>query len=61
MLFECAGVVGFKISVSFHCSRVDNVEDGTLRTIECLRGRLDAERQASRDAEQKAQLITNKV
>lgn len=35
-------------------------EEG-LRTVECLRGRLLAERQVSRSAKEEAELITRKV
>lgn len=35
--------------------------DGGLRTLECLRGRLLAERQASRVAKEDAELMGNKV
>jgi hypothetical protein len=35
--------------------------DGGLRTVECLRGRLVAERQASRLAKENAELLGNKV
>ena len=36
-------------------------ENDSLRTVECLRGRLQAERAASRAAEHNAQLMANKV
>lgn len=35
--------------------------DDGLRTVECLRGRLLAERQASRTAKEDAELMGNKV
>ena len=36
-------------------------EDDSLRTLDCLRGRLLAERQASKVAKEEAQLMGNKV
>ncbi|XP_059427772.1 uncharacterized protein LOC132161630 [Corylus avellana] len=52
------------ISVSMEdgkCSDTNMEGDGGLRTVECLRGRLVAERQASRLAKENAELLGNKL
>lgn len=40
---------------------MEDEENENLRTLECLRGRLLAERQISRSAKEEAELITMKV
>lgn len=40
---------------------MEEEEKEGLRTVECLRGRLLAERQVSRSAKEEAELITKKV
>lgn len=40
---------------------MEEEENEGLKTVECLRGRLLAERQVSRSAKEEAELITKKV
>ncbi|EOA27940.1 hypothetical protein CARUB_v10024110mg [Capsella rubella] len=51
-----------KCRTSFASKKMEEEEDKEgLRTVECLRGRLLAERQVSRSAKEEAELITKKM
>ncbi|KAG2332601.1 hypothetical protein Bca52824_003781 [Brassica carinata] len=49
------------LRTSSSSNKMDEEEKEGLRTVECLRGRLLAERQVSRSAKEEAELITKKV